>query len=271
MTFSKACEYLGAAGIENCRFEAEILIESLFGECDGAYEYDDRILKEALDRRVGGYPLQYIIGKWWFWNCEFDLDESCLIPRPDTEIIVDKAIHMLPQGAVFADLCTGSGCIAISVLHSRPDMSADAYDLFEQTARMAKYNAEKNHVSDRVKVYVGDVKSGNLLGEKKYQAIISNPPYIRRDVIKTLGREVLHEPAVALDGGIDGLDFYRAIMDNFSGNLTESGFFLFEIGYDQATDIKGLAEERGYLCEIFKDFGGNDRAAVITRTHFKKN
>lgn len=263
MTSLKVYEILKAAGIDNCRLEAKILIESLFGEYSDSGEYDDRILEEALSKRVSGYPLQYIIGKWWFWECEFEVNENCLIPRPDTEILVDKAIHMLPYGAKFADLCTGSGCIAVSVLHSRPDTCADAYDLFEQTAGIAVRNAERNNVSDRMCVYVGDVMSNVLLDGKKYDAIISNPPYIKRETIGTLGREVLCEPLAALDGGNDGLDFYRAIIDNFNGNLAENGFFLFEIGYDQANDIREIAEKRGYSCEIFKDFGGNNRVAVV--------
>ena len=192
------------------------------------------------------------------------MDENCLIPRPDTECAVEMAVKLLPRNAHFADLCTGSGCIAISILDMRPDTSADAYELFPKTLALANKNAAHNGVSDRFCGICADVLQKNALGDKKYAAIVSNPPYIRRDVVPTLSREVSFEPQAALDGGEDGLDFYRAIVENFAGNLEPSGAFIFEIGYDQARDLEIIAADHGFAAKIVRDLGGNDRVAVLT-------
>ena len=257
MTKDKIYELLSLAGIDGARTEAEILYEEMG---DGS----DTDITDAIKMRSEGYPLQYIIGKWWLWDCEFEVNESCLIPRPDTETLIEQAIKRLPCGAHFADLCTGSGCVAISVLHSRNDTYADAYELFEDTLDLASRNAEKNSVSDRFLPIRADVLDPLALGDKKYGAILSNPPYIRTDVVDTLDREVKHEPRAALDGGEDGLVFYVSILDNFRRNLCDGGFFLFEIGYDQGDALKRLADERQMHCEIIRDLGGRDRVAYIT-------
>lgn len=265
MTYAEICEKLERAGIENARWEARLLIEELLSEFSEEKDYDSAQLERAVARRCERYPLQYIIGKWWFARCELEVDENCLVPRPDTELLVELAMKRLPDGAKFADLCTGSGCIAIALLDLRSDTSACAVDLFPKTLALAERNAVKNRVSDRFDGILGDVLSEEVLGDKKFSAIISNPPYIRSDVIPTLEKEVLTEPSAALDGGEDGLIFYRAIVDNFAKNLDENGFFLFEIGYDQGDDLKAIADERGFSCEIYKDLGCCDRAVLLRK------
>lgn len=262
MKAREIAEWLKSGGIENYIFEAKILCEELYGVFSEDKEYPDEI-KIALEKRCSGYPLQYIIGKWWFWDCEFFVDENCLIPRADTESIVERAIKLIPDGGYFADLCTGSGCIAISVLNTLKSSRADAYDLFPNTLEIAKKNAIHNKVDSRFSGLLGDVLSPALLGEKKYDAIISNPPYIRSDVVPTLEHDVLCEPHAALDGGDDGLIFYRAILDNFKGNLKDGGMFIFEIGYDQGDELLDLAIERNMKCTLFKDLCGNTRGAII--------
>lgn len=263
MTFSEICNILQNAGIESYSYEAKILCEEICGDFSEEKDYDSEALISAVTKRAEGYPLQYILGKWWFWDCEFYVSPDCLIPRPDTEHIVEKAIKLLPRGAHFADLCTGSGCIAISVLHSRADTLGDAYELYPNTLDIAKKNATLNGVNDRFTPILGDVLKKETLGDKKYHAIISNPPYIRADVIPTLSREVHFEPHAALDGGNDGLIFYRSILDNFYGNLYDGGVFIFEIGYDQGDDLRKMASDRGLKCEIYRDFSGNDRCVII--------
>lgn len=262
MTFFEACRRLKDAGIENYRYEATLLIEELCGAFSEERDYASETLEAAVNRRCTGYPLQYILGKWWFARCEFEVNENCLVPRPDTELLVELAQKLLPENARFVDLCTGSGCIAISVLDLRRDTKADAYELYPETLALAEKNAVLNRVRDRFLPVLGNVLDPGLLGEKKYAAIISNPPYIRSDVIQTLGKEVRQEPRAALDGGEDGLLFYRAIFKNFVKNLEEGGFFIFEIGFDQAEDLKRIASENGYDCQIYKDLGGCDRAAL---------
>ena len=265
LKFSDICDRLKACGIDNYLQEAEILVESLCGSVSGEAEYDSARLEEALKKRCSGYPLQYIIGKWWFCRCELEVGEDCLVPRPDTECVVEEAMKLLPSGASFADLCTGSGCIAISLLDLRRDLSALAVELYPKTLEIARRNAVRNSVSDRLSFVEGDVLSGGVLGGEKFDAIISNPPYIRSEVVDSLCGEVTYEPRAALDGGSDGLIFYRAIVEKYASNLKDGGSFVFEIGYDQAADICKIAENGGFACRIVKDLGGNDRVAILKR------
>lgn len=265
MKASEIRKRLKDSGIDNFYRETEILIEELCGSFSEDEDYDSRALADAVDKRCSRYPLQYIIGKWWLANCEFFVNESTLVPRPDTETVIELAVKLLPTDARFADLCTGSGCIAISILDLRRDTYAEAFELYPETLEMAKKNAAHNGVAERFKPILGDVLEKNALGEKKYSAIISNPPYIRTDVIETLEIEAKTEPRAALDGGADGLIFYREIVKNFKDNLENGGFFLFEIGFDQAEDLREIAKENGFDCQIFKDLGSCDRAALLRR------
>lgn len=243
---------LQEAGIENAAHEARLLTEAFRGEA----------LATAVARRTSREPLQYILGEWGFWRETYEVSPDCLVPRPDTEHLVERAIALLPEGARFADLCTGSGCVAISTLCSRPDTTALAVDLFPRTLALATRNAARNGVAERVQLLQADVlQAPPSVGE--FDAILSNPPYIQRSVVDTLSDEVLREPRAALDGGEDGLDFYRAILTAWRKTLRTGGFFLFEIGYDQGEALRALAREMGLGAEVFRDYGGNDRVVLI--------
>lgn len=246
-----------SAGIENARFEAQQLFQALTGEA----------LLAAVEKRCTGYPLQYILGEWDFYKESYEVSEDCLIPRADTELLVEKAITMLPSGARFLDLCTGSGCVAISTLCQRQDVSAVGVDLFDATLALAGRNAARNGVSDRFALMRADVlrESPQALQGASFDAIVSNPPYIRADVIPTLQKEVRYEPLAALCGGEDGLDFYRAILDRWLCLLAEGGFILFEIGYDQKEALITLGTEKGLTVSTFTDLGGNDRVVLIKK------
>ncbi|MBE6607305.1 MAG: peptide chain release factor N(5)-glutamine methyltransferase [Ruminococcaceae bacterium] len=222
----------------------------------------EKLISEALSRLDSGEPAAYIIGEWYFWRYTFKLNKSCLIPRPDTEIIVEKAISEIPKNSVFADLCTGSGCIALSILGERPDLRAVAYDISEEALEAAKENAKAIGVSDRIEFTCCDLLKESSLGGRLFGAIVSNPPYIRTDVISDYP-DLSYEPHIALDGGEDGLVFYRHFVSKFSKNLAESAPFIFEIGFDQASEIEDLAKSCGFECKITKDYGGNDRAALL--------
>lgn len=268
MQISEIVAALRAADIENPRFEAEILCETFSGDA----------LKAAVARRCTHYPLQYIVGEWDFYRETYEVTPDCLIPRADTETLVEAALRELKgkgDAPRILDLCTGSGCVAISVVANRPGCTAVAVDLFEPTLRLAARNAKRNGVEERVRLMQADVlRSPTADFQKKaangmrFDAILSNPPYIRNDVVPTLQTEVQHEPAAALLGGEDGLDFYRAILDRWQVLLAEDGFFGFEIGYDQGADLLQLAAERGFSCTVLRDLAGQDRVAILRRTSF---
>ena len=221
-------------------------------------------LAEAIERRLKYEPLAYILGFTEFYGERYIVSPDCLIPRSDTELIVEYAINNLPKNANFIDLCTGSGCIAISILSHRKDCRAIALDISEKAISIAKKNAAANGVSDRIGFVLCD-----LLNEEfsytGFDAIISNPPYIRSDVISSLSPDVLREPKLALDGGEDGMKFYRRILEICGDRLNENGFFLFETGYDQKSDIVLLAKEKGYLCKCIVDYGKNHRGAILKK------
>ncbi len=274
MRFKDICDLLKNAGIDNAQREAALLVEKFCGispssllTCAGQ-ELESEALLAAVRKRTERYPLQYILGEWYFFGEKYILDESCLVPRPDTELLVELAIERLPRSALFADLCTGSGCVAISALAHRPDCTSYAFELFESTLEMAKKNAVLNGVEERFIPVPADVLEPiNIFSQDAppFDAILSNPPYIKTSVIETLEKEVKHEPYAALDGGEDGLIFYREILKNHSRLLKKEGFIAFEIGYDQGDKIKKIATENSFDCEIIKDYGGCDRVAFLKR------
>ena len=176
----------------------------------------------------------------------------------------------MPQGAHFADLCTGSGCIAVSTLAERVDTTAIALEKFPATLALAERNAKKNSVGARFCGILADVLSPSPDFEgTRFDAILSNPPYIPSADIKGLSPEVHAEPIAALDGGDNGLIFYRAILKNYKTLLKEDGFFLFEIGFDQAEALTALGKEHNFEhIRVIRDFGGNDRVVYISHIPF---
>ena len=255
---------------EDGEYEAKILIDTFtphkyfYVKNHPDMDLDTDELLKALERRENHEPLQYIIGVWEFYRQRYIVNKNCLIPRSDTEILVEKAIELLPIGAHFLDLCTGSGCIAISTLCERKDTNAIMVDKFPKTLDLAKKNAILNGVEDRVNSLLLDVLTDEkMLEGQMFDAILSNPPYIRPEVIETLSEEVKKEPYAALYGGDDGLIFYNKIITSYSKYLKKDGFIIFEIGYDQADDLINISKLNRFECEIFKDYGGNDRVAIL--------
>lgn len=272
MTLGEICGVLQDAGIENAREEALLIVCALFGKsrasvlADPDADFESEALFAALDKRVERYPLQYIFGEWSFFGEEYRVSEDCLIPRSDTELLVAHAIKTLPRGAHFADLCTGSGCIAISTLVHRPDCTATAVDVFPKTLALATENAERNGVRERFCPVLADLlapPTEDILDRAPFDAIVSNPPYIRSAVVDALEPELFFEPRAALDGGTDGLVFYRRIIESFLPLLKADGCFIFEIGFDGANDLRALAREHGLSCEIKNDLSGNARMAIL--------
>jgi release factor glutamine methyltransferase len=220
---------------------------------------------EALAaRRNTREPLEYILGKAWFFGLCFDVTPACLIPQADTEIVCDKLISKLKNGDRFADICTGSGCIALAALANTKNTVAVGYDISERALTVAKHNAEKFGLRDRFSARIADVFSSDFLcDDEPYDVIVSNPPYIETAVIGTLSPEVQAEPHIALDGGADGLDFYRRLLDVCPLHIKKGGVLLLEIGYDQKDALKELCLARQYPCEFYRDFGGNNRVCAV--------
>ncbi len=272
MTLSEITEILIDAGIENAREEAFLLVGVLFGRSrasllsDPLADFDSPALRDAIDKRAARYPLQYIFGKWPFYKEEYIVNEHCLIPRSDTELLVDYAIRDLPRGARFLDLCTGSGCIAVSTLVHRPDCRAVAVDLFPETLALASENAMAHGLMSRFCPLLADVTApptAEIAESAPFDAILSNPPYIRTAVVDALEPELFFEPRAALDGGGDGLIFYRAILEHYLPLLGKGGMILFEIGYDQGDDLAALARAHALSIDIQNDLSGNPRLAIL--------
>ncbi len=226
--------------------------------------YQGKELENAIEKYESGTPAAYIIGEWEFCGDRYFIDESCLIPRCDTERIVEKVLEQLNENGRVADLCTGSGCIAISVLKRKPNAVGKAVDISQNAVEVAKKNAELNGVSGRLEFLCADVFS-DVLGEEQFDVIVSNPPYITSSDMEKLDEYVKKEPATALFGGDDGMDFYRHIIPSYLKNLKTDGCMIFEIGYDQEEKIKTVAEKYDLNCTVSKDYSGNPRVAFITK------
>jgi len=224
-------------------------------------KYDDNI-----ERIISGEPIQYIIGKQEFMGIEFAVNKNVLIPQPDTEILVEKAIEILKKHKEpkVLDLCTGSGAIAVSIAKNVTNAKVYASDISEKALETAKINDREN----KVKFIYSDLFE-NI--KENFDVIVSNPPYIKTEEIKLLSKEVQNEPNLALDGGQDGLYFYRKIIDRAHEYLTTTGYLCLEIGEDQKEEVVNLIEQSGHYEEIqtYKDFGENDRV-IICKKYCKK-
>ncbi len=234
------------------------LLQNTYSASDGPSS-----LNAALKRYKAGEPLAYLLGEQPFWRYTFKVSPDVLIPRPDTERVVETALAHLPEGGRFADLCTGSGCIAISIAGERQDVTGVMADLSPAALKIAEENAIRIGVQNRIGLVCADLLSENPL-TGLFDLIVSNPPYIPANDI-ALYPTLRYEPRMALDGGEDGLLFYKAFIARFSGLLKPKGVFVFEIGYDQRAAILSLAAEAGFCCAVTKDYGGNDRVALLTR------
>ncbi len=259
--------------------EAEILFTEIL-DCERAALYLDKGKKldkagalrvsSALKRRIAGEPLAYILGEVEFMGFKFKVTKDVLIPRPDTEILVETAVKIAKDNfsphnnspVEILDIGTGCGCIAISLAKSLPLAAVDATDKSPEALRVAKENAALNNV--RVSFSQSDLFPDSELPITSYDIIVTNPPYIPTQEISKLQPEVQNEPCLALDGGVDGLDFYRRIARESGGYLLPQGFLIMEIGFGQKEAVKNIFEETtGYkIIEVVKDYSGIDRVIV---------
>lgn len=248
--FKALCVSCFCAGIKNSEYLAHI---------------NDDIIHSRLAKYLWelkeGKPLQYVLGKWDFYESEFYVGEGVLIPRPETEELVELCVKYAErlENPVIIDLCSGSGCIGISLAKK---LKGSTVYCIEKSEDAFKYLKKNSNGVDNVKTILGDINDDFDL--PKADVIISNPPYIKSEDIKTLQIEVGYEPEAALDGGADGLDFYRIINSEWSGNLKNNGMLFLEIGNEQGNEIKSLLTNFKAV-EIHKDIYKNDRMVTAVK------
>ena len=268
--FAKAFDLLKSSGIENVEYDIKAILTDTFGvdlnkfilDMDNEFEPDKDLEAKYLSRiekRKKHIPLQYIINKQNFYGLDFYVDESVLIPRYDTENIVDRIVKDCKENKCLSvlDLCTGSGCIAVS-LKKFGFESVYAADISDKALSVAKYNAKLNNADI---IFLQSDLYENFPKEIRFDIIVSNPPYISTDEIARLEKQVRDfEPKLALDGGRDGLDFYKKIINLSKDFLNNKGRLYLEIGYDQSKDVVDLAKKERYdNIVIIKDLSGRDR------------
>ena len=218
-----------------------------------------------IDKIINGKPIQYITNEQEFMKLKFYVDENVLIPQPDTEIIVEKVIDEFKDKELkILDLCTGSGTIAISLAKYIERCNILATDISSKAIQIAKLNAEKNQVHKKIEFVLSDMFEE--IRKDKFDIIVSNPPYIKTEVIKTLDKQVQNEPKLALDGGINGLKFYEIISKNAYKFLNNNGKLYLEIGFDQKENVINLLQKTYKYNEItcIKDLELNDRLIVAS-------
>lgn len=273
---------LSQAGIESARLDAEVLLRHWLGVAQEAlYRNPERPLSmeehklfhQALLRRTRGEPIAYITGHREFWSLDFIVTPDVLVPRPETERLVEVALEGLGESGkaikyTILDLGTGSGVLAVSLAKERGDSEIWATDISAEALGVAAENAARHGITDRIRLLQGDL-FGPIRGRKRFfDMIVSNPPYIRRKEFSTLPLEVRDwEPRIALDGGADGLDFYRRVAREAHSYLVEEGFLVLEIGADMAQEVRRLFAETGYYSAIsvFQDYAGRDRVVVARK------
>lgn len=256
---------LQAAGIEEPRREARIILAAALGTSTAGLlardTVEESLYEPLVARRTAREPLAYIIGRKEFWGLEFAVSAATLIPRPDTETLVEAVLESGMQPLTVLDLGTGTGCLLLAVLHEFPTATGFGVDINPEATALAQRNAEKLGMAGRAEFRTGDWAAGIT---QEFDLVLSNPPYIEHADITGLMPEVAkYEPAQALDGGVDGLAAYRAIIAALPRILARNGLAVLELGAGQAKSVAELAAQAGLACHTRPDLAGIDRAAVL--------
>ncbi len=259
-------------GIERPRFEAEVLLAAVL-RCRrlDLYTGFDRPLedhelakfKEHILRRRSGEPTAYITGSREFWSLDFEVNPSVLVPRPETELLVEAVLDRWSEGPVW-DVCTGSGCIAVALAHERPDLEVWASDVSAAASEVALRNAARHHVLDRLHIEAGDLLAA-FSEPERFAVIVSNPPYVREDELAGLAAEVKKEPVGALVSGSDGLDHIRRLLSGAPARLRPGGFLILELDPRQADRVSETIGPSAFGTRgtILQDLSGSSRAVVF--------
>lgn len=274
-TMKKGMIDLKTNGISEPKLKSRLLMQYILNKPRQyllVYDDENLTLREevnyfkAIKKMINGIPLQHITHQQEFMKMNFYVDQNVLIPRPDTEILVEEVIKIVEKinAKKILDLCTGSGAIAISLAKYIKDSEITAVDISKLALNIARKNAKTNEVEEKITFVESDLFS--RLPNEKYDIIVSNPPYIKKEIIKTLDEEVKKEPEIALNGGEDGLDFYREIINHGYEYLKFKGYLCLEIGYDQKEEVIDLINKEKKYVDTYskKDLFDNDRI-VITK------
>ncbi|MEE0598039.1 MAG: peptide chain release factor N(5)-glutamine methyltransferase [Acutalibacteraceae bacterium] len=265
-----AAEKLRAAQIENASFDASCLVENITGLSrtkimlcdDDIADEQAELVERAVLRRISGEPLQYILGEWDFFGRTFEVGEGVLVPRPETELLVELAIEKLRnvRYPVVFDLCAGSGCVGLTIAAERPDAHVWLFEKYDEAFHYLKRNIKKLGLTN-VQAVQYDITLGcdDKISETP-DLIVSNPPYLRTDELGGLSTEVMHEPATALDGGTDGIGFYRIIASRWLPNVNKHGGIIFECDPSQTLKIADMLMPYAMRVKIVTDIFGLQRA-----------
>lgn len=222
--------------------------------------------KSLIERRKKGEPIAYLINKKEFWKDEFFVNKDVLIPRPDSELIIEQVLKIYSKDIQLQvlDIGTGSGCILLSILKERSNFYGTGIDISKKSINVSKFNAKQLNLTNRVKFFHSSVDNFN---NGKYDIIVSNPPYIEQLSLKYLEKDVVNfEPKLALSGGFDGFSKIRKVINKTSNLIKKNGKFILEIGFNQKNKvIKILKEEGFYVNKAIKDYGNNDRCIISTK------
>ena len=271
----KASKQLNSLNIKNVNLDCEVLLSNTINK---DREYLILNLKQNLDkkyidffynlieRRKKGEPVAYLINKKEFWKETFYVNKDVLIPRPDTEHLIEEVIKYTEEDSKLhiLDIGTGSGCILLSILRERKKFNGTGIDISKKSINISRYNAKKLKLNNRTKFYVSDVDNF-LIG--KYDIVISNPPYIENLSLKYLDRDVINfEPKLALDGGKDGFSEIIKVINKTSALIKKNGIFILEIGYNQKNKAIQMLKNKGfYIKKVLKDYSKNDRCIISTK------
>ena len=221
---------------------------------------------KLIEQRSFGYPVAYLTNKKSFWNSEFFISNNILIPRPDTELIVENVLRLTKKKNKIniLDIGVGSGCIILSILKERKNFYGTGIDISKKCLNISKINAVNLNINSRLKLFKSDIDKFKI---GKYDLVVSNPPYIKKLKLKYLERDVAKfEPRLALDGGLDGLSVIRKVIRKSSELIKKNGKFVLEIGFDQKNEVINLLREKGfYINGVKKDLANNDRCIVSTK------
>ena len=274
-TLSEAISILQKNKILNPRLDCEILLSNLIKKDKKHIILNPKDLlntkqiskfKNLIERRKKGEPIAYLINNKEFWKDKFYVDKDVLIPRPDTELIVEEVLKMYSKNSQkqILDIGTGSGCILLSIIKERPNFYGTGIDISKKSIKISKFNTKQLNLINRVKFFHSSVDNFRF---GKYDLIVSNPPYIELLNLKYLDKDVINfEPKLALNGGFDGFSKIRKVINKASCLIKKNGKFILEIGFNQKNKVKEILKKDGfYINKSVKDYGNNDRCIISTK------